>query len=134
MSPTTYRKRHPSRRLLIWIGCGAAVVVLVPVLAMGILALTIDPNNYKQHLEAAVQQATGRELHIRGPVSVAASWMPTFTAKDVTFANMAGGSRPEMARADEMQITLAPWALLSGHIGLTRLTLLHPNILLETDA
>jgi AsmA protein len=134
MSPTTDRKRHPSRRLLIWIGCGAAVVVLVPVLAMGILALTIDPNNYKQHVEVAVQQATGRELHIRGPVSVAASWMPTVTAKDVTFANMAGGSRPEMARVDEMQITLSPWALLSGHIGLTRLTLLHPDILLETDA
>ena len=53
MSPTTDRKRHTSRRLLIWIGCGAAVVVLVPVLAMGILALTIDPNNYKQHVEVA---------------------------------------------------------------------------------
>src|ERR1700730_1934389 len=110
MSPTTYRKRHPSRRLLIWIGCGAAVVVLVPVLAMGILALTIDPNNYKQHVEVAVQQATGRKLHISGPVSVAASWMPTVTAKDVTFANMAGGLRPGMGRGGEMENTLSPRA------------------------
>jgi AsmA protein len=134
MPPRKHRKGRPSRRLLIWIGGIVAALILIPALVLATLVLTIDPNSYKQRIQTAVEAATGRQFEIRGPISVSPSLTPTITAQDVVLANMPGGTRKDMARVDEMQIALAPRALLTGRIIVARMVLLHPDLLLETDA
>jgi AsmA protein len=135
MPPRQHRRRKKSyRKLLIWSGSVVAALVLVPLAVIGVLILTIDPNAYKARIEAAVRAATGRALHINGAIVVSASLSPTVTADDVTLANMADGSRPDMLRVDEMQIQLSAEALLTGHIVVSRMVLLRPDLLLETDA
>ena len=135
MPPRQQRRRKTSyRKPLIWAACVAAVLILLPLVVIGVLILAIDPNAYKARIEAAVQQATGRALHINGAIAVSASLSPTVTADDVTLANMADGSRPDMLRMDEMQVRLSVQALFSGRIVVSRLVLLRPDLLLETDA
>jgi AsmA protein len=134
MPPRKHRKGRPSRRLLIWVGGIVVALILIPALAVATLLLVIDPNNYKPRIQTAVEAATGRQFEIRGPISLSASLSPTVTARDVVLANMPDGTRKDMARVDEMQISLAPRALLTGQIVVERLVLLHPDVLLETDA
>jgi uncharacterized protein involved in outer membrane biogenesis len=128
MAPAT--PRHRLRRPLL---IALAVVVAVPVLAAGAVATLVDPSDYKPQIQEAVKRATGRDLGLTGPISV--TFFPLgLEARDVTFANMPGGSRPAMATLGAMEARLALWPLLHRRLDVTSLTLDHPDILLETDA
>jgi len=134
MPPRRRRRRRISRKLLIWIGSGLAAAILLPVLvALGLIAM-IDPNSYKEQLEGSLRQVIGRDLRIRGHLSVSASLSPTIEADDVTLANMQTGSRADMVRVEHMTLELAPRALLTGRLVVSRITLDRPDILIETDA
>lgn len=114
------------------LGVGAVVV-----LAMGAGAVVLarfDPNSLKPRIEAAVQQATGRDLGLFGPISVKLSLWPTVALQDVTFANPPGYSRPQMATLDRLELQLAVLPLLRGQFEIARLVMVHPDILLEVDA
>ncbi len=128
------RRREANRRLLMWIGGGVAGVVLLPVLAFAVAIALVEPATYKARIQAAALQSFGRELNIRGNVSVRPSLSPTLIADDVTLANFEGGSRSDMVRIDQMEVQLSPAALLVGRFVIVRLVLLHPDILLETNA
>ncbi|MBF0268206.1 MAG: AsmA family protein [Alphaproteobacteria bacterium] len=112
------------------------IVVGVVVLAIGGLLgylSTIDVNKYKPMISEEVKKATGRDLVIGGNVSLKVSLSPAVVVENVTFSNMAGGSRPEMAKIKrfEAQVSLLP--LLSGAIQVNRLVIVEPDILIETD-
>jgi uncharacterized protein involved in outer membrane biogenesis len=128
------RRRRSHRKLLIWIGSGVGVAVLLPVLVVVGLILAIDPNSYKAQLETSLRAVTGRDLIIRGRLSVSASLSPKLEAEDVTLANMPGGSRADMLRIEKLTIELAPRALLTGQFVVSRITLQKPDLLIETDA
>ena len=72
-----------------------AFVLLVPGLAATAALVLVDPNIWRPDIEAAVREATGRTLHI-GRLSVVPWFAPTLAATDLTFANLPGGSRPDM--------------------------------------
>ena len=80
-----------------------------------------------------VRRATGRELQIRGKVGV--SFFPELeiVAEDVSFANTPWGSRPEMVKVKRIEGAVALLPLLRRQIDLTRLELIEPDLLLETD-
>src|SRR5690606_25426754 len=59
---------------------------------------------------------------------------PTLSAEGVRFANMAGGSAPNMAALDALNIRIAPWPLLQGNLRVERIALVNPTILLEISA
>ena len=124
----------PSRRpLRIALIAVAAVIVLV----VGIAAVAIarfDPNTYKPDIVAAVKRATGRDLALNGKISLKPSLWPTIQVGDVTFSNPPGFSRPQMASLQGMELQLGLLPLLSGQFAIERLVLIHPDILLETDA
>jgi AsmA protein len=113
-------------------GVGAVVVLAVGIGA--VLIARFDPNSLKPRLIAAVQQATGRELALYGPISLKPSLWPTLELRDVTFANPPGYSRPQMATLDRLDLRLAVLPLLRGRYEIVRLVLGHPDILLEVDA
>jgi uncharacterized protein involved in outer membrane biogenesis len=118
-----------SRQAWYW-GAAAALIVL-PVAALGIAVAVIDPNDYKPQLAAAVEDATGRPLSFGGPLRIRPSLWPTIEVNDVKLANLPGGSRPDMARAERIEAQLSLLALLWRRIEVIKLTLIGPNILFE---
>jgi len=121
-----------SRRVW-WLGAAACLIVL-PVAALGIAVAWLDPNDYKPEIIAAVQDATGRTLSLNGPLRVSRSLWPTIEVSDVMLANLPGGTRPDMARAERIEASLSLPALLRHRIEVERLTLVGPNILFEQVA
>jgi len=117
-----------------WWLCAAACLIVLPVSALSIAAARLDPNDYKPAIMEAVQHATGRTLSLNGPLRVSRSLWPTIEASDVTLANLLGGTRPDMARAERIEATLSLPALLRHRIEVTKLTLVGPNILFEQVA
>ena len=114
-----------------WWGVAVAAAVVLPAVALGAAAAILDPNDFKQTLVAAVQDKTGRTLSLNGPIRLSRSLWPTIEVNDVTFANLPGGTRPDMARAERIEAQLSLPALLRRRIEVARLTLVGPNILFE---
>ena len=124
----------PSRRWLRIALLGAAILVTLPVGAAAVFALSFDADAYKARIIDAARRATGRELVLAGPLSLAPSLHPTIEAQDVALANMAGGSRPQMLSVGRLQVRLALLPLLRRRVEIESLTLIQPDILIETDA
>jgi AsmA family len=105
--------------------------LLLPIAALGIAVTLLDPNDYKPQIVAAVQRATGRTLSLGGPLRISRSLWPTIEVTDVTLANLPGGTRPDLARAERIVAQLSLPALLRRRIEVSKLTLEGPNILFE---
>ncbi len=124
---------QPRRTLRIALIAVAAVIVA----AVGIGAIVIariDPNTYKPEIAAAVKRATGRDLVLNGPITLKPSLWPTIQVSDAALSNPPGFSRPQMASLQSLELQLALIPLLSSHVQVDRLILIHPDILLETNA
>src|SRR5215468_2292595 len=115
------------KKLLIGVG----VIVLVLVVAVAVGPRLVDWNAYKPRVAAAVRDATGRDLAIDGDVSLSLLPSPTLSVEGVRFANLPGGSSPDMARLRSLDVRVALMPLLGGRIQVTRVTLVDPVILLE---
>jgi AsmA protein len=112
----------------------AAVVVLLPLLAVAAFAAWFDADALKLRLADAVRRSTGRELTIAGPVGLTWSLVPTIALRDVALSNPPGLSRPAMARAAEVDVRIALAPLLSRRVEVRGVTLVEPDVLLERDA
>ena len=122
--------RRPLRIVLI----AVAAVVILGLGSVAVVIARFDPNKYKTDIVAAVKQATGRDIALNGQIGLKPSLWPTIQVADVTFSNPPGFSRPRMASLQRMEVQLALLPLLSSKIQISRLVLIHPDILLETDA
>ena len=71
-----------------WWLSAAALLLLLPVAALGITVAVVDPNDYKPQVVAAVQRATGRTLTMGGPLRISRSLWPTIAVTDVKLANL----------------------------------------------
>jgi AsmA protein len=111
----------------------AALLVLV-VAGGAIVLARFDPDTLKPRIVAAVKAATGRDLALNGPIRLKPSLWPMIEATDVTFANPPGFSRPQMASVAALDLQLDVLPLLHRRLVILRLVLVHPDILLETDA
>lgn len=110
-----------------------SVAILFGLLLVAIAAITVVPGNtYKDLIGSAVKSATGRDLAI-GNLDVALGSSLRLTLSDVSLANAAWGSRPQMftGRRIEGEVALRP--LLDGVLDI-RLVLEAPDLALERDA
>jgi len=114
-----------------WWLSAAALLLLLAFTTLGVAVTLLEPNDYKPQIVAAVQQATGRTLRLGGPLRISRSLWPTIEVTDVTLANLPGGTRPDLARAERIEAQLSLLALLHHRIELSKLTLEGPNILFE---
>ncbi len=112
------------------LGVLAGLVVLV-VAALAVAAAVLDANAFKPGIIEAVRQATGRTLRLNGPLRISRSLWPTIEVSDVALSNLAGGSRPDIARAERIEAALSLPSLLRGEIEVVTLTLTGPDILFE---
>jgi uncharacterized protein involved in outer membrane biogenesis len=116
-----------TKKILIAVG---ALLVLA-VAAILVVPSFINWNGYKQQIESEARKATGRDLSIDGDISLALLPAPKLSVKGVRFANAEGGSAPDMATLESLDVRVALMPLLSGKIQVTSLTLVKPTILLE---
>lgn len=114
------------------IAVGAIIVLAVG--AGAIFLAQFDPDSLKPRIQEAVKRATGRDLQLNGAIGLKFSLSPAVHIADVVFANPPGFSRPAMATLEALDLQPALIPLLSGRFQIDRLVLIHPDILLETDA
>lgn len=124
------RSRHSPLRVILYVVLGVFAVLALAVVAVVEL---INPNAYKPQIEAAVQRATGRALTLSGPIAIVSYTRPTIAISGVAFANMPGGTRPQMLTVRSIEADIGWRALLQGRVTIARLVLDHPDLLLETD-
>jgi AsmA protein len=100
------------KRILI----GVAVLVLLFVIAAVVLVATFDPNDYKQRIQAAAKQATGRELRLQGDIDL--SFFPWLGLKlgAATLGNAPGFGEEPFASVDNVQVRVALLPLFRGEI------------------
>ncbi|MCW8307482.1 AsmA family protein [Acidiphilium sp. PA] len=108
-----------------------ALVIVVPVAALAIFVATFNPNSYKPRIIAAVEQATGRQLTIAGPLHMTLSLVPTISASGITLANPPGYADADMASLQRIEAQVALLPLLSHRIDIIKLALIDPVITLE---
>jgi uncharacterized protein involved in outer membrane biogenesis len=89
---------------------------------------------FKPRVEAALSSATGRQVVIHGRLGLALSLHPTIAVNDVTVANPAGFSRPDMATIQSLDVQLALLSLLHRQVAVDSLVVEKPDILLERTA
>ena len=109
-------------------------VLFVLVAAVLLLPSLIDWNAYKDQLARQVEQATGRDITVDGPVSLSLLPSPAFSAQQVTLANIDGASAQPMARIADLRVQIALAPLLQGQVEVERLVLVEPQVVLERTA
>ncbi len=100
------------KRILI----GVVVLVLVFVIGAVALVATVDPNDYKQRIESAAKQATGRELSLQGDIEL--SFFPWLGLKlgAAKIGNAEGFGDEPFAQVDNVDVRVALLPLLRGEV------------------
>ncbi len=119
-----------TRRLFLIVGAALGAVPLAMVAAPYLL----NVDAYKPVMAEAVKSATGRELVIDGKMQLSMFPTPHIAARNVRFANSVGAKGAQMVDVKWVTVTPSWSALLSGRVEIGVLTLVHPTIVLETDA
>jgi AsmA protein len=116
-----------------WVIVGVLAILLLPALAVAVLIARFDPNRYAPAIIAAVDQATGRQLTLSGPVTIKLSLTPVIAASDISLSNPPGFADPNLLtlRGVEAKIALLP--LLSHRLDILQLVLVTPSIVLERN-
>jgi uncharacterized protein involved in outer membrane biogenesis len=113
---------------------GLLAVVLALVGAIGLIRALIDTGALHAQAEAALRQATGRDVTIGGRLTIESYFGATVAVEDVVIPNLPGASRPDLARIERIEAELSLLSLLSGTPEIQRLVIAGPDIALEIDA
>ncbi len=110
-------------RFLKILGSIFAIVIVLIVAAIIILPLVINPNDFKPEIQAAVQDATGRDLSIDGELELSVfPWIGVSTGK-ITLSNAQGFSAENFAEIEESNVKVKLVPLLSQELEVSRIVL-----------
>ena len=102
--------------------------------AIAVLALTLDPNDYRDDIERLVERRSGRDLTIAGPIELSLfPWVGAETGK-VTLGNAPGFGPKPFARVRSADLRVRLWPLLWGEITLGQVVLHGAEVNLARDA
>jgi AsmA protein len=103
-------------RLLKIVGIAVGVVVLLIVVVVVAVGLLFDPNDYKDDITAAVQNATGRELTLEGDLELALFPTIRIAVGSASLSNAPGFGDEPMARIGSASLSLALLPLLAQRV------------------
>jgi uncharacterized protein involved in outer membrane biogenesis len=112
----------------------AAIVVVVAVGGVIGFLSQVDPNDYRQDIANALQDATGRTVTLGGNLSLQKSLSPTLVVENVTIANADWSKSGDMASIKSLGVEVELLPLISGVIVVNSLILDGGVIHLETDS
>lgn len=116
-----------------WLVGAVIVLVILVVVALVALPSLVPVDTIRDRVVSAVHDATGRDLAIKGGMTV--SIFPTLavTAKDVTFSNASWAGQKPMVSLSSLDVRLKVIPLISGKVEVASFVLDRPEIDLETD-
>ncbi len=101
------------KKLIRYVLIGLAVIVVLPIVALGIFVAVFDANAYKQDMSSLVLEHTGRELQFQGDVSLTIYPALGMKLGGLSFANAAGFGVSPMVRIGEASVSVDLLSLLS---------------------
>ena len=104
------------KRVLKLLGIVVGAVVVLFVVVGVVVSLVFDPNDYKDEITAAVQEATGRELTLDGDLELAVFPTIRIAVGSSTLSNAPGFGDEPMARIGSAELRVALLPLLSQNI------------------
>ena len=111
-------------RLLRRLALAALALLLLGLLAVGYLALTFDPNDYRDELVALVESRTGRAFAVDGGLRLHLDPpLVGFAARGVSFDNAPGFAPGPMLRVGRAEVHLEALPLLAGRLQISSLHL-----------
>ena len=119
------------RKLMI----GAALVLVVLVLAVTAILLFVDPDDYRDDIAERASQQLGREVALSGPMSLKIFPRLAIEISEVSVGNPADfGTAPELARVGVARASVQLWPLLSGQLEVGAVTLEDAALSVVTNA
>jgi uncharacterized protein involved in outer membrane biogenesis len=112
-------------------------LLVLLVLAAGGLAvflLTLDLEQYRDVISSRLSAATGREIRLKGPISLSLGFNPGLVIEDIEISNPDWASRPDMATAGRLEAQVRLLPLLHKDIRIIKVSLEDADILLERDS
>lgn len=103
-------------RVLKILGLAVGAVVLLLVVVVVAVAMLFDPNDYKDEITAAVQDATGRQLTLDGDLELALFPTIRIAVGSAALSNAPGFGDEPMARIGSAELRVAVLPLLSQRI------------------
>ncbi|NQU60883.1 MAG: AsmA family protein [Rhodospirillales bacterium] len=94
----------------------------------------VDWNKYKEDIQAQAKTATGRDLVIKGDISITVLPAPALVASDVTLTNAKGAAVKNMVALKLLEVRIKMAPLLAGRVEVERVKLVNPVIELEVLA
>jgi AsmA protein len=111
---------------------GLAAVLLIVVLVVA-LPFLIPLSAYRGEIEAQATRATGRTVKIDGPLRISLFPVIGLRADNASVASVPNGAHKNLAQTESVQVAVALAPLLSGHIEVSEILLVHPQIYLDVD-
>lgn len=109
-----------------------SVVLLIVVVAIA-LPMVIDPNDYRDDIQAAVKEQTGRDLLIKGDLSLSVFPWVGLGISNVSLSNSEGFSAEFFAEIEEANIKIKLLPLLSQQVEVSTVVLKGMRINLAKD-
>lgn len=107
-------------KIIAWLAGGALVLVIALTVAA---ALFFDPNDFKQQITRVVQEKTGRELTVQGPLELTVFPWLGVRLNQVTLGNAPGFGAAPFASIDNAQLRAKLLPLLRREVELDTVTL-----------
>lgn len=128
-----HRISDKMKKLIKWSLQAAVLMMLLTVLLMLAISLLFDPNDFKHHVTEFVQQKTGHQFEIKGPVEL--RWFPSaglqLSGVELNTSQDAEGHPLFTAASLGLEVNL--WALLEHQVRIDELTLKQPVLNLVSD-
>ena len=107
-------------RILKILGIAVGAIVLLLVIVTVAVGLLFDPNDYKDDITAAVQNATGRQLTLDGDLELALFPTIRIAVGAASLSNAPGFGDEPMARIGSAELRVGLWPLLARRIEISR--------------
>jgi uncharacterized protein involved in outer membrane biogenesis len=126
------RTPQPLHRFLLWrVAALIAVPLLIVLLGTAFVLHIFNPNRYAPALVTALEQATGRQVTLSGPVQIRWSLTPAIQASGITIANPPGFPDHAVLTVGRMRAEIALLPLFSHRVDILKLVLVAPHLTLE---
>jgi len=120
-------------KLIRWVGLGVGVLLALIVVAIIVLPMIIDPNDYKSEISDAVESSTGRTLSMEGDLTLSVfPWLGVGIGQS-SLSNAAGFSAQPFAQVEQVQIRVKLLPLLSRELVMDTVVLKGLRVSLETN-
>ncbi len=120
-------------RVFRYLGVALLCIVLV-IVGLVIAVRYVDIDSYKDFIAGRIESATGREVDIRGEMSLDATLSPVVVVNDVSLSNVASSDEPLMIEVERLEASVNLIPLLRGVFEVNSVDVRGARVVLEKDA